>query len=121
MQTRARGNFGESLAREYLEKKSFKILESQYFARVGEIDIVAEKQGKLHFVEVKTRSSATFGNPEDALTRSKAEKIRKAVGLYLLNNKISHQNYQIDLITVELNYKTRNASICFLENAVGEE
>ncbi|MBI2098853.1 YraN family protein [Candidatus Uhrbacteria bacterium] len=120
MSTRARGNLGEEMARKFLIKKGFKILENQFFARVGEIDIVAARRGRLHFVEVKARSSSEFGYPEEALTRTKSERVRKAVGLYLLKNRIAHQNYQIDLITVELDWVTHRARVQYIENAVGE-
>ena len=108
------------MAREYLRKKGFKIVESQYFARVGEVDIIAERRGRLHFVEVKARSSGEFGMPEEALTKWKQEKIRKAVGLYLLKNRITHQNYQIDLVTVEFDWNSHVAKIRYIENAVEE-
>ena len=117
---RERGNLGEEIAREYLRKKGFKILESQFFARVGEIDIVAEREGRLHFVEVKARSSAVFGHPEEAVTEKKAERIRKAVGIYLLQNKITHQNYQIDLVAIDLDLESRKASVRYIEYAIGE-
>lgn len=117
---RSRGNLGEDIAKRYLKEKGFKILESQYFARVGEIDIVAEKGGRLHFVEVKARSSNKFGYPEEALTATKSERVRKAVGIYLLKNKITHQNYQIDLVTVELNWDNHKAKVKHIPNAVGE-
>lgn len=117
---RERGNLGEKIAKDYLRGKGFKILESQFFARVGEIDIVAECAGKLHFVEVKARSSAAFGYPEEAITEKKAERIRKAVGIYLLRNKISHQNYQIDLVAIDLELDSRKARVRYIENAIGE-
>ena len=117
---RERGNLGEDIAKEYLQSKGFKILESQYFARVGEIDIVAERAGKLHFVEVKARSSAAFGYPEEAVTEKKAERIRKAVGLYLERHKITHQNYQIDLVAIELELESRKARVRHIECAIGE-
>jgi len=117
---RSRGNLGEGIARDYLREKGFKILESQYFARVGEIDIVAERAGRLHFVEVKARSSHKFGYPEEALTATKSERVRKAVGIYLLKNRIAHQNYQIDLVTIEFNWDNHKAKVQHIQNAVGE-
>ncbi len=117
---RERGNLGEGIAREYLEEHGFKIIQNQYFARVGEIDIVAERAGRLHFVEVKARSSNKFGYPEEALTATKSERVRKAVGLYLLKNKIPHQNYQIDLVTVELDWDKHKAKVRHIQNAIGE-
>lgn len=113
---RERGNLGEEIAREYLREKGFKILESQFFARVGEIDIVAERAGRLHFVEVKTRSSELFGTPEEAMTARKLERVLKAVGIYLDKNKITHENYQVDLVAINLDYISREAKVRHIEN-----
>lgn len=113
---RERGNLGEEIAKEYLRKKGFKILESQFFARVGEIDIVAERAGRLHFVEVKARSSERFGSPEEALTAKKLERVLKAVGIYLEKNKITHENYQIDLIAIRLDFGSQEAGVRHIEN-----
>lgn len=117
---RERGNLGEAIAKDYLESKGFKILQSQYFARVGEIDIVAERGGRIHFVEVKARSSGAFGHPEEAVTPRKAERIRKAVGLYLERNKITHENYQIDLVAIDLDFDLHKARVRHIESAIGE-
>jgi putative endonuclease len=117
MKTRATGNLGEEIAKKYLVGKGYKILGGQYHAgRLGEIDVVAEKDGHLHFVEVKTRTNRVFGLPEEAITKIKQERITKSVYRYLSENNISHENYQIDCVAIDLDYKTKKAKVRFLES-----
>ena len=75
------GKIGEKLAREYLEKEGFKIIEQNYRTKYAEIDLVAEKsagffkQSTLVFVEVRTKVGENFGSPEDTINRAKLQKV----------------------------------------------
>lgn len=75
------GQMGEKMAREYLEKNGYKIIEQNYKTKYAEIDLVAEKsagflQGKkLVFVEVRTKIGEHWGSPEDTLNRQKLWKV----------------------------------------------
>ena len=60
------GNFGENYVSNYLKNLGFNIIDRNYHTKYGEIDIIASKDGKIHFVEVKTRKSLLFGTPEEA-------------------------------------------------------
>lgn len=71
----ATGKLGEQIARDYLEKKGYKIIEQDYRTRYGEIDLVAEKDKKLVVVEVRTKIGESFGTPEESLTKTKLRKI----------------------------------------------
>ncbi len=77
------GKLGEDLARKYLEKEGYKILEQNYKTKYAEIDLVAEKssgifgQKKLVFVEVRTKVGENFGSPEDTLNKRKLWKVMK--------------------------------------------
>ena len=75
-----RGRGGEEIAKEYLEKRGFKVLTQNYHTRFGELDLVAKKAGELFFVEVKTRR---HGWPEEAVTDYKQQKLYKAIFEYL--------------------------------------
>lgn len=117
MTTKTTGNLGEEIAKKYLSEKGYEILGGQYHAgRMGEIDVVAEKDGNLHFVEVKTRTNCVFGFPEEAITEAKKKRITRSVYRYLSENHINHENYQIDCIAIDLDYKTRRAKVRFLES-----
>lgn len=75
------GKIGEDLARKYLEKNGYKILEQNYKTKYAEIDLVAERsqgflKGKnLVFVEVRTKVGENFGSPEDTLNKAKLSKV----------------------------------------------
>jgi putative endonuclease len=75
------GKIGEDLARKYLEKEGYKILEQNYRTKYAEIDLVAQKRdgifgkNKLVFIEVRTKIGENFGTPEDTLNRAKLWKV----------------------------------------------
>ena len=75
------GKIGEDLARDYLEKNGFKIVEQNYRTKYAEIDLVAEKPMKflgkktLVFVEVRTKVGENFGSPEDTINKAKLWKV----------------------------------------------
>jgi putative endonuclease len=69
--TQAIGQWGEETAARYLESKGYTILRRNFHTAHGEIDIVAEKEAGLIFVEVKTRSSHAFAYPEESVNRRK--------------------------------------------------
>jgi putative endonuclease len=70
------GKIGEDLARKFLEKQGYKIIEQNYKTKYSEIDLVAEKRKGLVFVEVRTKIGENFGTPEDTLDYKKKAKIR---------------------------------------------
>ena len=77
------GDSGEQFAAEMLEASGFYILERNYRTKVGEIDIIACRDGVLHFVEVKTRTGTSCGYPAEAVTEIKRQRIRRAAEWYL--------------------------------------
>lgn len=99
------GDYGEKFALKYLIKKGFNILDTHFSGRFGELDIVAAKDGRIHFIEVKTRIDNRFGLPEEALTRTKLERFFKTCVHYLYLKKLNTDNYQLDLIAIEI-YKS---------------
>ena len=83
MGRRETGNYGEALVAEYLRKRRYTLIASQYRCRMGEIDLIARKGKVLCFVEVKTRSNLSVGLPREYVTHAKRERIRTAAALYL--------------------------------------
>jgi len=118
------GKDGEAVARAFLMKQGFKIIETNYRTKFGEIDIIALKDKKINFVEVKSVKVRGFDNleklkvrPEDNLTSSKLSKILKSVDIYLSHKSISHETkYEIDLACVYLNSETREGRVKIMEN-----
>lgn len=93
---------GEAFAAEYLEKKGYLILQKNYKNKIGEIDIIAQTDETLVFVEVKTRRGLKYGYAFEAVDIKKRNKIIKTSQLYL----VSHQSFDIqcryDIIEVYL-------------------
>ena len=71
------GRFGEDVAAAHLEAAGLRIVERNWRCREGELDIVAREHSDLVFVEVKTRSSLAFGSPAEAVSRTKAARLRR--------------------------------------------
>jgi len=93
------GRWGEEVAAAYLLGKGYQILEKNTRTPYGEIDIVASLEGVTVFVEVKARTSRSFGLPEEALTPRKLKHMRAAAGHYAAEHEID--TWQCDAIAVE--------------------
>ena len=95
------GKYGEDIAKNFLIKKGFKILETNYRqSRVAEIDIIAEDKNTLVFIEVKTRTSLNYGHPFEAISQSKINKINSAILAYLSVNDRKYSSYRFDGIAI---------------------
>ncbi|MBK5246056.1 MAG: YraN family protein [Peptostreptococcaceae bacterium] len=94
------GEKGELLAKFYLEKKGYTILEQNFRTRYGEIDIIAKFQGEIIFFEVKTRSSMDYGLPCEAVNKSKQRKIHGVANFYLLTAGCDCSKCRIDIIEI---------------------
>lgn len=89
MQSHDLGIRGEEIACRYLQTKGYSILERNWRFQKAEIDILAEKDGILAVVEVKTRSSRKFGDPEGFISRNQVEQLRKAANAYVNSNRLN--------------------------------
>lgn len=117
------GTFGERIASNYLERKSYKILAKNYTKKwlgtaKGEIDIVARKDKTIAFVEVKTISA---GNnrflPEDKVNFQKQKKLIKLAQVWLGENKIPlNSKWQIDVIAIIVNLQSLKAKLRHFQN-----
>ena len=107
MNKKRRGSLGEKLAIDFLQKKGYRILQQNYRYERCEIDIIAENGDVLVFVEVKARTSAMYGEPVEAVTESKQNKIRKVAEGYLTEHEIQDTSCRFDIIAIKfLNGKT---------------
>lgn len=97
-----KGKYGELIAKSYLLKNNYKILESNYYSLGGEIDIIAlSSQQNLHFIEVKNYSANNWINGISAVTHAKKKKIKKAASDYLEKKTDKEYEIQFDIITIE--------------------
>lgn len=92
---------GEALARHFLRQSGYELLEQNWRFKKYEIDIIAKKQQTIVFVEVKTRKSNTFGEPELFVTRQKQKFLIAAAHQYILQNNIE-LNSRFDIVGVIL-------------------
>jgi putative endonuclease len=95
------GNMGEALAADYLQQLEFSILHRNWRHKHWEVDIIACKQNKLHFIEVKTRTNEVFGKPEESINNKKMAALKNAAEEYLFQNP-SWQYIQFDVIAITL-------------------
>ena len=103
--TRARqitGTLGEQAAANKLAEAGYRILHRNYRVRGGELDIVAEHQGALVFCEVKTRTTATYGLPEEAVTATKRRRLRRLALEYLQREGRRADILRFDVISVHV-------------------
>ena len=96
------GKLGEKLAAEYLMKKGYEILDQNFYYDKAEIDIIAKKDIKtLVIVEVKTRNSDFFGDPQGFVTPSKIKLLVKAANEYIISNDLDME-VRFDIISILL-------------------
>jgi putative endonuclease len=93
------GRWGESVAAEYLQKRGYEILDKNARTPFGEIDIVARLEDMIVFVEVKARTTRSFGLPEEALTYRKLAHMRASAEHYAAEREID--TWQCDALSVE--------------------
>jgi len=132
--TQRLGEIGERLACKKLAKIGFKILERNYTKQGGEIDIVAQKANKIHFIEVKsvsceistqnidgnvTHVTNNLYRPEENLSFHKFLKIARTVDIYLIENNVSPETpWQIDLACVYVDLNKKQGRVEILDNII---
>ncbi|MFD3156545.1 YraN family protein [Haloimpatiens sp. FM7330] len=111
------GNYGESLAQEYLKKMGYIILDKNFRCKLGELDLIGKDDTFIAFIEVKTRYSNLYGYPCEAVTKSKQFRIYKIAQLYILKKKLFKCNFRFDVVEIILNKNDEKPSIRLIKNA----
>jgi len=111
------GKRGEQEAVKYLLADGYKILKKNFYSRWGEIDLIAVKETKLSFVEVKTRVSDLYGKPHDAVTFRKKNNLRRPIQYFLLKNDYKNYKLSLDVISLILNQDLTIKSLRHFKNA----
>ena len=91
MSTRELGRFGEERAARYLRLRGYRIMETNYSCRSGEIDLIARRGKYVVFVEVKLRKSAEFAEAREFVTAAKQQRIRTTAALWLSQHETELQ------------------------------
>ena len=111
MSTRDVGRAGEGIAAKYLEKQGAAIIARNFTVRGGEIDLIAEKDDIVHFVEVKLRNNLAFGRGAEAVTKEKQRRICRAAVRFLAQRGWQERFCRFDVIEIcppdELRYIER--------------
>ncbi len=94
------GNIGEQIAEEYLAKKKYQILKRNFYCRQGEIDIIAKDKNEIVFIEVKTRINNNFGEPAEAVNRTKQIHMYKSARYFLYKLNLLDMLIRFDVIEV---------------------
>lgn len=111
------GFHGEKIAKDFLIKKGYEILDMNYRCKLGEIDLISKTNNIICFVEVKTRYFSTYGTPIESITFKKQQKIYKVAQYYCIKNKLSNLFFRFDVIEIVLTLDSNNFSINLIENA----
>ena len=120
MKRRDVGILGEKLAGDFLIKRGYHILETNYRCPEGEIDIVARHKDSLVFIEVRTKKSWQFGSPEESITPAKMARLRAVAAHYGQTHNNLPPSWRIDVVAIELDKRGQVSRIEIIENAVGE-
>lgn len=118
--TQKTGEIGENIAVKFLVKHGFSILDRNYTKKWGEIDIVAEKESKLYFVEVKSVTHETpDSRPEDNMHPWKLKRLSRIIQTYLMSDKIDEdKEWQVDLLVVYMDMKSKKAKIKVVKDII---
>lgn len=112
------GRQGENIAKRFLIKKGYRIIEVNYRCRRGEIDIIASNDNRICFVEVKTRNSLIYGRPFESVNYFKQNRIRKIAQHFLiLNKQYQDLSLRFDVISIYLPQQIKKPQIRFIQNA----
>jgi len=127
-ETQKIGEIGENIATRFLMKRGFSVLDRNYTKKWGEIDIVAEKDNKLYFIEVKSVSRETLNTfipksyndsderyehrPEDNMHPWKLKRLSRTIQTYLLSKNIDEgKEWQVDLLVVYICQKEKKVKV----------
>lgn len=126
------GELGEDVAVKYLTNNGFSVLERNYTKKWGEIDIIAQKENVLYFIEVKSKSVTSLdfvskrfddseneeSRPEDNMHPWKLKRLARTIQTYLIHNRIGNRTWQFDLLIVYLDLEERKARIRKIEDVI---
>ena len=100
MNKREFGKIGEKIAQDYLKNSGYEIMETNFYTRKGEIDIICRKDNCIVFVEIKTRNNLEYGTPAMAVNSTKKMHIKNSAKIYIHINKLYGFNVRFDVIEI---------------------
>ncbi len=121
------GEIGEKLAKMFLMKHGYTVVETNYTRKFGEIDIVAKKGKVWHFIEVKSVSRVTLDDvssetsgfrPEENMHEKKIQRFVRTVEYYRMSKNLDDSDFQIDLALVYIDQAKRVGKVRLMENVI---
>lgn len=116
MNKRQEGKIGEELAIDYLKKKGYTIVETNFNCKLGEIDIIAKDGKTICFIEVKYRKTKEYGTSIEAIDANKARKLVNAAKYYCILNKVIDVPLRFDVIGIDIFENKPNYTL--IKNAI---
>ncbi len=115
---RAKGEYYESMALDYLEQHQLIFIQRNFHSKTGEIDLIMKEQDTLIFVEVKYRSSSNYGSAEEMVTWKKQQKLQQTALFWLMKNGLSveHTPFRFDVVAIH----SQGEKINWIKNAIVE-
>ena len=119
------GEIGENVAVKFLVRHDFTILDRNYTKRWGEIDIIAERNNKIYFIEVKSvshdlsadKEETNSSRPEENMHPWKIRRLARTIQTYILSKNLEKE-WQVDLLVVSLNIKDKTAKVRVVKNII---
>jgi putative endonuclease len=105
MEKKELGKKGEEVALRFLKRKGYRIIETNYVCKLGEMDLIAKEKDTLVFIEVKTRTSMMFGPPQLAVNPSKQRQLSKVALNFLKEKKLEDVKARFDVVAILLGQK----------------
>ncbi len=102
MEKKELGKKGEELALRFLKQNGYRIIQTNYTCKLGEMDIIAQEKDVLVFIEVKTRTSMAFGPPQLAVTATKQHQLSKVASNFLKEKRIEDAKARFDVVAILL-------------------
>ncbi len=117
MKKTEKGRRAENAAVRYLESLGYVVLERNYRSSLGEIDIVAEDQGYLVFIEVRSRQGIRFGFPQETVNWAKQQRLRRLASAYLKDKGLWNKSCRFDVVGVLIGSNNKIKSIELIKAA----
>ena len=111
------GNIGERLAAEFLQKKGYRVVAQKFRHRRGEIDLIVKRDNWVLFIEVKTRSSTHYGNPETFVLANQVRLIYETAEEWIYSNDW-HGDIRFDVVSILLSENGEEPVIEHIEDAI---
>lgn len=114
--TKKLGDWGENFVAEWLKDKEYQLVEKNYHSRYGELDLIMLNGDHYVFVEVKTRTTNSFGFAEYSITPKKISALTNTIYDYFVKNEIQTEDWQLDVVILEKNDFDLKPRIIHYEN-----